>query len=97
MAKMDQQTLEKLARLACLRMDSVEMTEVAAQLDQALQFFERIEGIPTEGVEPLVTPTEIEPYWRPDEVIPRESTEELLANAPERQGSLFAVPPVVGG
>lgn len=95
MSPMDQATLTKTAHLARLKLTDSEATEFAQQLGTALQHFEKISQVRTEGVEPLVTPTELADFWREDLVVPELSAEEIVANAPSKQGNLFSVPPVV--
>lgn len=92
---MDRQTLDKVAKLARLALNETESAEFTAQLKTALDRFQQIASINTEGVEPLITPTEIKDIWRKDEVHKELSPEEITANAPSRQGHLFSVPPVV--
>ncbi len=65
------------------------------QLTKVLSHFQKIAKIDTTGIEPLVTPTDIEIYLRPDEVKKENVAEEMVANAPEKAGNLFKVPPVV--
>jgi aspartyl-tRNA(Asn)/glutamyl-tRNA(Gln) amidotransferase subunit C len=86
----------RVAHLARLSISPEEAKQLAAQLSQVLGHFEHVSKVNTEGVEPLVTPTEIESYWREDEVKVSTSVEDALANAPEAVGNLFKVPPVVG-
>ncbi len=93
---MDLTTLNRVAHLARLKLSETEAAAFAQQLGNALQHFEQISKVDTEGVEPLVTPVEIADFWREDIVIQELSAEEIVANAPSRQGNLFSVPPVVG-
>ena len=44
---------------------------------------------------PMVTPNEIEQYWRDDRIEHTLSPDEAMKNAPEKEGNLFKVPPVV--
>lgn len=91
----DKKTIEHIAKLARLQLTEEEVAEYGEQLSKALGHFQQISKVNTIGVEPLVTPTEIEAYWRED-VVQREFTaEEMTANAPSRAGNLFKVPPVV--
>jgi aspartyl-tRNA(Asn)/glutamyl-tRNA(Gln) amidotransferase subunit C len=87
--------VEKIAKLAHLSISPSEALEYAVQLSQALEYFEQISQVDTTGVEPLVTPSEVAETWRPDLVSKEFSAEDLLANAPQRTGNLFTVPPVV--
>lgn len=91
----DQKTIEHIAKLARLDVTAEEAQEYSAQLSKALGFFEQISKVDTKGVEPLITPTEIEAYWRVDEPKSEFTAEEITANAPDRMGNLFKVPPVV--
>lgn len=91
----DSKTIQNIAQLSRLRLNTEKSEELAQQLAKILEHFQKISSLPTEGVEPLVTPTEIENFWRDDVPEKDFTTEEMLQNAPSRQGSLFKVPPVV--
>lgn len=91
----DSKNIEHIAKLARLRISPEEAKEYSEQLAKSLDFFKKISEINTDGVEPLITPTEIETYWRPDEVKKDFTAEEMTANAPSKAGNLFKVPPVV--
>ena len=91
----DKKTIEHIAKLARLHITDDEAQEYSSQLAKALGHFEQISKINTEGIEPLVTPTEIEAYWREDVVKHDFTAEEMTANAPAKVGNLFKVPPVV--
>lgn len=87
--------VKKVASLARLRLTSDEERQYQTQLADVFKHFEEVSQIVTDGVEPLVTPTQLEEYWREDVVEDTLSTEEALQNAPEKNGHLFKVPPVV--
>ena len=91
----DQKTIQHIAKLARLKVTSEEATVYSDQLTKVLSHFQKISEIDTTGIEPLVTPTEIEFYLRPDEVKKENTAEEMVVNAPEKAGNLFKVPPVV--
>ncbi|MFM6926870.1 MAG: Asp-tRNA(Asn)/Glu-tRNA(Gln) amidotransferase subunit GatC [Bdellovibrio sp.] len=91
----DKKTIEHIAKLARLKITESEAVEYCNQMEKILQSFEKLATVDTKGVEPLITPTEIETYWREDVVTQEITSEEILANAPSRVGSLFKVPPVV--
>lgn len=91
----DPKTIEHIAKLARLKISEKEATEYSDQLSKALGYFEQISKVETKGVEPLVTPSEMQPYWREDEAKQELSPEEITANAPDKSGFLFRVPPVV--
>lgn len=91
----DAKIIEQISKLARLKITTEEASEYGQQLSKVLEHFQQISKIDTTGVDPLVTPAEIEFYARPDECFRETTTEEILANAPERAGNLFKVPPVV--
>jgi aspartyl-tRNA(Asn)/glutamyl-tRNA(Gln) amidotransferase subunit C len=91
----DRKALEHIAHLAKLHVTETEAQEFAAQLSKAMGYFDQISKVETKGIEPLVTPSEVEAYWRPDEAKKELTAEEIVANAPAKTGNLFTVPPVV--
>lgn len=91
----DQKTIEDIAKLARLKISSAEATAYEDQLSKVLSHFQTISKIDTEGVQPLVTPCEIEYFARDDQQHKEYSAAEMVANAPEKTGNLFKVPPVV--
>lgn len=91
----EKSVIENIARLARLEVAPSQIEEYSTQLSVVMNHFEQITEINTNGIEPLVTPAEIELFWRDDEVIAELSAEEILANAPDKMGNLFRVPPVI--
>lgn len=91
----DKKSIEHIAKLARLQISEAEAIEFSQQMEKILQNFKQIEKIDTNGIEPMITPTEIEAYWREDQVKQEFKPEDMVANAPERAGNLFKVPPVV--
>lgn len=93
-AKLSKETVEKVSQLARLKLSDAEMTAMSTQLSAVLENFEQIANVNTEGVKPLVTPTDMTPSMREDRVEAVDS-EKMLANAQDKSGRLFKVPPVV--
>ncbi len=91
----DQKTIQHIAKLARLDVSNEEALVYADQLTKVLSHFQRITSINTEGVDPLVTPVEIDFCSRPDDVRKENTAAQMVANAPEKAGNLFKVPPVV--
>lgn len=87
--------VKKVASLARLKLSAEEETAYQNQLADIIKHFEEVSAINTDNVEPMMTPTELEEFWREDKVIHTLTTEEALENAPEKSGNLFKVPPVV--
>lgn len=93
---LSEDVVEKVAKLARLSLTKETCQALAQQLSSVLAHFDHVSKVPTEGVEPMVTPTDIEQYWREDEQKVWADAEVALSNAPEKVGQLFKVPPVVG-
>ncbi len=91
----DANTVNKVAGLGRLELTDEEKKTYATQLTNILGYFEKIAQIDTKNVQPLVTPTDIEAFWREDEAKAGLGAEAALSNAPEKSGNLFKVPPVV--
>lgn len=92
---MDASEVEKIASLARLTLNESEKAKFSQQLSAVLDSFQAIAKVDTHNVEPLVTPSEIELNLRADESVQWANRERALANAPEKSGHLFRVPPVV--
>lgn len=91
----DQKTIEHISKLARLSINQDEAVEYQQQLNKVLDHFKQISKIQTDGIEPLVTPTEVGYILRKDNIEQTTKTDEILAQAPDRAGNLFKVPPVV--
>ena len=72
------------------------IARIASQLDALVSSMDILEGVDTSQTEPLYSPLRqhVAPP-RPDVAEKLLSAEDILANAPKRQQSFFAVPPVI--
>lgn len=93
--KFNKDVIQKIANLARLRLTPEEANEFSEQLSKIIIHFDEISNIDTQGIEPLITPSEIEYSTREDVAKQNFKAEDMVANAPEKQGNLFKVPPVV--
>ena len=91
----DPKTVEHIAKLARLHISEDDAKTYSQHLSNVLKYFEEISKVKTDNVEPLVTPTDFEAFWRPDVAVKELTAEEIVANAPQKTGNLFTVPPVV--
>ncbi len=91
----DLKTVERIAHLARLEVSPAQAQEFSEQLSKILGYFEQISKLDTKDVIPMVTPSEIEAFWRDDEQVIKHESEAMVANAPDKIGSLYKVPPVV--
>ena len=87
---------KKVASLARIELNDSEVKALNEQFPSMLKYFEQLEEVNTDGVEPMVTPTEIQQNIRKDESVMWKASEEALSQAPEKSGQLYKVPPIVG-
>ncbi len=87
----------KLAALARLSLPEEEIESCRRELSQIIDYFNAISELDTEGVLPLMTPTELEIHLREDRVQSGglEDRDMNLSHTLERVGNLFKVPPFV--
>lgn len=91
----DESLVRRIAHLARLRVDDSEVRLFTAQLARILEYVKLLDSVDTSGVEPLAHPLPLSDVLRSDEIRPSLPVEQALANAPQRQGSLFKVPAVL--
>ncbi|WP_207540180.1 Asp-tRNA(Asn)/Glu-tRNA(Gln) amidotransferase subunit GatC [Sabulicella rubraurantiaca] len=94
---LDAETVKRVARLARLRVEENEIPGLQAELNGILGWVEQLQSVDTEGVEPLAggNPGGASLPWREDRVSDGGKVDEVLANAPDREGDYFGVPKVV--
>ncbi|TCS95862.1 aspartyl/glutamyl-tRNA(Asn/Gln) amidotransferase subunit C [Hazenella coriacea] len=86
--------VEKVASLARLTLTEEEADQYTVQLNNILQFAEKLNELDTDQVEPTSHAYPMVNVMREDEVRPSISREKALLNAPEQQDGLFKVPAV---
>ena len=89
----DRDQVLHVAKLARLKVTDEEVDRMAEELSKILEHVETMNELDLEGVEPTSHPLELSNVWAPDEPRPSLSVEEALANAPDREGGFFRVPP----
>lgn len=87
--------VENLAKLARLRFDEQEKSEIRSDLQQMIAFIEKLNEVNTEGVQPLLHMSTNTNILREDIVSGSISREEGLKNAPDADGTFFRVPKVI--
>jgi aspartyl-tRNA(Asn)/glutamyl-tRNA(Gln) amidotransferase subunit C len=87
--------VRKIAELARLELTPQEVALYTQQLGAIFDYVSALSKIDTKNVAPLVTPTEMVPHFREDEIQPSLGAEKTCANAPEKSGNLFKVPAVL--
>ena len=96
MANLSRKDVEHVAFLARLGLTEEELARLEGQLNHILDQYAVLAQLDTEGIPPTAQTIELENILREDVVRPGLSSEEALANAPERVGDYFLVPPILG-
>jgi aspartyl-tRNA(Asn)/glutamyl-tRNA(Gln) amidotransferase subunit C len=84
--------IDKLADLSKLEFNGEDKEKIKADLVQITAFFEELNKVDTEGVEPLIFMSDAVNVLREDEVKTELSHEDALKNAPAKDSDYFRVP-----
>ena len=87
--------VEHIAKLARLKVTEEEVEHYTGQLNQILEYVEKLNELDTENVEPLSHPVENTNVFRDDKLKPSTKTEDALMNAPDKDDQHFKVPKVI--
>ena len=87
--------LEKIAQLARLKLKDEEKEKFLGQLNQILEYVEKLNELNTEGIEPLSHSMDLINVMREDIEKPSLPREKALENAPSKDEEFFRVPKVV--
>ncbi len=93
MANIDHEQLLHVARLARLELRDEELGRLEPQLNDILAAVSKVSELDLSDVPPTSHPLEVVNVWGDDEPSPCLTADEALANAPEREGDFFKVPP----
>jgi aspartyl-tRNA(Asn)/glutamyl-tRNA(Gln) amidotransferase subunit C len=85
----------KVANLARLDLTEAEIDEFAPQLNAILNYFEELQELDTENVEPTTRAIDINNITRSDEQKTYPDRESLLNSAPDREDDFFRVPQIL--
>lgn len=87
--------VEHVARLARLELSDEEKERFTHQLNDILQYVEKLKELNTEGVEPTAHAIPLQNIFREDQVRPSMDREAVLSNAPDREDVFFKVPQIM--
>lgn len=90
--KMD---IEKVARLARIKLSEEEKLIFEDQLEQILTYMEQLNRLDTQGIEPTSHAIPLYNVFREDEVLPSLPQEEVLSIAPSKEEGHFRVPRII--
>ena len=89
--KISREEVLHIALLARLGLTEAEADKFREQLSDILENFEVLQQVDTDGVPATAQSTALQNAVRPDEVAPSLSPEQVLANAPEKEGDFFRI------
>lgn len=84
-----------VARLARLSLSAAEADTMKEQLGNILDYIRQLDRLDTAGVVPTSHAIEMGTPFRGDAVHPFGEKEEILKNAPDRDGDCFRVPRII--
>lgn len=93
--------IEKIAKLARIRVDADSVPELTERLDNILKMADRLQAVNTEGVVPMANPLDATQRLRADRVTEPTGADALrardafLAIAPSSEDGLYLVPKVI--
>lgn len=89
------ETIKYVAALAKLSLSEEAGKKAKEDLSEILAYMETMDGLDTEGVEPMSHILPLHNVFREDVVTGREDRESLLMNAPSQKEGTFMVPKTV--
>ncbi len=93
MTELSRELLLHVAHLARLELREDELARLESQLNDILVAVSKVSELDLTDVPATSHPLDLVNVWDDDEPRPCLSVEEALANAPERDGDYFKVPP----
>ena len=93
--KLDTNTINKIAKLARIRLSEEEAKDLLKDVNSILDWVEQLNEVNTDSVEPLANISLSILPQRKDEAKDINSADEILKNSPDKLEGYFAVPKVV--
>jgi len=95
MSRISADDVRKVAKLARLELPEDKIATYTGQLERILDYVAHLEQVDTEGVPPTTRAVEVVNVTRADNVEPTPVREELLDQAPQREGDFYRVPQIL--
>ena len=89
--RLSREEVLRIAALAKIRMTEEEISRFQEQLSDILDNFEVLKQVDTENIEPTAQPNALRNVVKQDCAGPSLSPDEVLANAPRREGEFFRI------
>lgn len=84
-----------IAKLASLNLSEKEIEGYTKDMQEILEFANRINKVNTDGIQETVGANQNCNFFRKDEVVNFENKEILLQNAPSKEEGMFRIPKVL--
>ena len=89
------ETVQHVAHLARIELSTLELEKLVLQLQDILDFIDKLKKIDIKGINPTSHILPINNVLREDDPSVSLSIDKALTNAPHREGNFFAVPQVI--
>ena len=91
----DKKSLLKLGKLARISISDDKLNNLSKDLNSILEFVDHLKEIKTDQVDPTSNSLNQKLEVRDDKVDTKNSAEDILENAPEKEMDFFVVPKVI--
>ena len=91
----DKKSLLKLGKLARISISDDKLNNLSKDLNSILEFVDQLKEIKTDQVDPTSNSLNQKLKARDDKVDTKNSAEDVLENAPEKEMDFFVVPKVI--
>ena len=91
----DKKSLLKLGKLARISISDDKLNNLSKDLSSILEFVDQLKEIKTDQVDPTSNSLNQKLEVRDDKVDTKNSVEDILENAPEKEMDFFVVPKVI--
>lgn len=95
MSKITADDVRKVAKLSRLNLPEETIATYTGQLERILDYVDQLQAVDTEGVPPTTRAVEVVNVTREDAVVSTDVREQLLDQAPQREGDFFRVPKIL--
>ena len=95
MTKITSQDVLKVAKLSRLEIYDSEVELFTSQLEKILGYVAQLEKVDTSNIEPTTRAVEVINVMREDTVITTNVRDDLLDQAPQREGDFYRVPKIL--
>ena len=93
--KVSKEEILHIANLAQLTLEDSEIEEYMLHLQDILNFAEKVNNAPTEGLGETIGANDNYNVFRKDEIVEFGDREALLQNAPDQERGMFKIPKVI--